>query len=519
MEKGNLEESNEGKVSQDAPAQESENLNVILRLIINHYRYSTATKGEKQIQREKWLLPRVPFNRWALLPAAVMIQFCVGSLYAWSVFNKPIDMLIYGQNYNMSPIAFYTACGFLGISAAVMGPWLERRGPLLACLVGTGFFCTGHFLTALALYLKQIWLVFLGYGVIGGFGTGLCYISPVSALQKWFPDRRGLASGFAVCGFGAGSIAIAKAQIPLIHTVGLPLTFVVLGGCYLVVMTVSALVLRTPPPDFVVNGMRSDRSLVTEPADTLNSQLSIDDVKGDELKDNKKLTLVESLTSRDFRLIFLLLLANVLFGLCCFSRLSNMVTDIFGRTPEEAATIVSINGGFNLGGRLIFAIISDYLGRKYSYVIMLTTQLIVVACFSTITTAGAYWAFVIAMWILTACYGGGFGTIPAFLTDRFGPQNTGACHGVTLIAWSSAAVGGGLIYTAVFNLILSSGYTAKDPFPYNVNSWWILAVIFTGWICLIFITPTDKDIQFKKRVSSFLKKVVNCSDRKDSYDL
>ncbi|CAG7828748.1 unnamed protein product [Allacma fusca] len=500
---------------------ESEKTNAILRLVVNHYRYNQATKSEEQIEREKWLLiPCVPFNRWALLLAAVMIQFCVGSLYAWSVFNKPIDMLIYGQNCNMSPVAFYIACGCLGISAAVMGPWLERRGPFLACLVGTGFFCTGHLLTALALYLKQIWLVFLGYGVIGGFGTGLCYISPVSALQKWFPDRRGLASGFAVCGFGAGSIAIAKAQIPLVQSVGLPLTFVVLGGCYFVVMTISALVLRTPPPNFVVNGMRSDGSLATdnEPSDNKNFQLSIDEATGNETKGGK-LTLVESLTSWDFRLMFFLLLSNILFGLCSFSRLSNMVTDIFGRSAEEAATIVSINGGFNLGGRLIFAIISDYLGRKSSYVIMLSTQLVVVACFSTITTAGAYWAFVIAMWILTACYGGGFGTIPAFLTDRFGPQNTGACHGVTLIAWSVAAVAGGLIYTAVFNSILSSGYTLQDPFPYNVNSWWILVVIFTGWISLVFITPTDKDIQFRTKVSSLFKKSWNCSDRKNSYDL
>ncbi|CAG7823273.1 unnamed protein product, partial [Allacma fusca] len=223
-----------------------------------------------------------------------------------------------------------------------MGPWLERRGPLVACFTGIALFTSGHFVTALGLYFKQIWLVFLGYGVLGGIGTGLCYISPVSTLQKWFPDRRGMASGFAVCGYGAGSMGAAKVAIPLIHSVGLPLTFVVLGGCYLVIMSIAALALRTPPPDFVVNEMRSDGSSVAITSDYKPYHLNLDEATGN--KTDGTLTLIESLSSTDFRLIFMMLMANVTFGLCCYSRMSNMVTDMFHRSADEAATIVAVNG-------------------------------------------------------------------------------------------------------------------------------------------------------------------------------
>ncbi|CAG7823699.1 unnamed protein product, partial [Allacma fusca] len=137
--------------------------------------------------------------------------------------------------------------------------------------------------------------------------------------------------------------------------------------------------------------------------------------------------------------------------------------------------------------------------------------LVIVGSFSYVTTSGAYWTFVISMWVLTFCYGGGFGTIPALLTDRFGPQNTGPCHGVILVSWSIAAVGGGMMFITVFNLVIAAGYTPHDPYPYNVNSWWILAFICVGWICLIFVTPTEKDIQFRTKSQEVCKKIVSCA--------
>jgi MFS family permease len=380
--------------------------------------------------------------------------------------------------------------GGLGLAAAFMGPILERRGPMLACFLGTTLFLTGNLLTALALYLKQIWLVFLGYGVVAGFGIGVCYISPVSSLQKWFPDRRGLAAGLATCGFGAGSIAIAKVQLPLMHAVGLPLTFVVLGSSYFVIMMLAACVLRTPPPGYwedkkdagigqIQNG--GDTVVAVEPPRTrtgagcsffpcLPSCCTFDDTGP------KTYTLIEALSSRDFRAMFIMFSFNIIFGLVLIS------------------TVVAINGGFNLGGRLLLAFLSDKAGRKNCFIFMLSLQVILLGCFSLMTNYGAYWPFLVSMWSLTACYGGGFGIIPAFLSDKFGSNNIGACHGIILIGWSFAGICGGLVFTTVFNALVRSGYSPKDPYPYNLNVWWIFGLVCIGWVSLLFVAPLKNDI-------------------------
>jgi len=504
-------------------------VNLLLRLIQWHYGEVKCVKSPSQISRERYLLPGglIPFNRWFCMPAAILIQFCCGSLYSWSVFNKPIDKLIYSDDkHNYAPIAFYIAVGCFGISAAVMGPWLERRGPALACLLGTSLFFTGNLLTALALHLKQIWLVFVGYGIVAGAGLGLCYISPVSALQKWFPDKRGLASGFAVCGFGAGSIIISKLQLPLIASVGLPLTFVVLGSSYFLIMVVCALVLRTPPPGYSPDIPQQPSTSSPEPearTEIPEKQTQVDmnsNSKTPESDSTPSITLIEALTSKDFRCMYAMFLANAVFGLVVISRLSNMIQELFGQLPDVASTIVSINGGFNLGGRLFFSILSDYIGRKNCCLIMLTSQLIVLIAFSWITISKTYWAFLLCMWVVNACYGAGFGVIPAFLTDLFGPSNIGACHGVILTAWSTAGVAGGLTFNAILNSLLSQGYSNSDAFPYNVNVWWILVIVFIGWITLLFVSPTAKDKAFTRAPRRFARRLLNrVSNRQRTFEM
>lgn len=470
--------------------------NFLLRLVQKHYRESEYVRSEAKLRREEYLLPGVKFNRWYSMPAALIIQFCCGSLYAWSVFNKPIDTYIYGKVVDMAPITFYIAVGLFGTSAAIMGPWLERHGPGFACAVGSTLFFIGNLLTALAIYTKQTWLVFIGYGVVGGYGLGLCYISPVSCLQKWFPDRRGLASGLAVCGFGAGSIAVGKIILPLISAVGLPLSFVVFGCVYFVLMITCAMVLRIPPPGYTVASPGASPSIPSakEEGVTSSSDVAVANQNSSDSSSAIKLSLIESLTSTEFRLMYVIFFANSIFGLVVISRLSNMIVDLFGKTADEASTIVSINGGANLAGRLIFSVASDYLGRKNCYIIMLTCQLIILGCFSTITNTQTYWAFLFTMFILTASYGGGFGVIPAFLTDMFGSKNIGACHGVILTAWSLAGVGGGLIFTAVYNQLIASGdYKKESPWVYNKNVWWIFGIVVAGWIVLFFLRTTVID--------------------------
>ncbi|KAJ6647167.1 L-lactate transporter, partial [Pseudolycoriella hygida] len=200
--------------------------NFIVRALLWHYGNTKCNVSAEQFEREKFIFGKVKFHPIILMPAAVLIQFCCGSLYAWSVFNTPIDEVVTGDpKSGLAPVTFYIAVGMFGVSAASMGPWLERNGPKKSLMLSSSLFFLGNLLSSLAIHLKAIWLLYIGYGMIGGFGLGLGYISPVSPLQKWFPNKRGMAAGLAVCGFGAGSIAIGKVILPLISAVGLSLTF------------------------------------------------------------------------------------------------------------------------------------------------------------------------------------------------------------------------------------------------------------------------------------------------------
>ncbi|KAF9583316.1 hypothetical protein BGW38_009757 [Lunasporangiospora selenospora] len=427
----------------------------LLGRIRTHYSDTTLRRSPEQIEREKRIgfgPLSAPFSRWFMFPAAFIFQAICGSLYAWSVFNNPIDSVMYGNGPDGKPlkhnavITFYLAVGFFGTSAAVNGPWLERVGPRKASLVGTTLFFIGNMIAAVGIHTKIIALVYVGYGVIGGAGLGLCYISPVSALQKWFPDRRGLAAGFAVCGFGAGSIALAKVPDPLLDSNG----------------------------DVEANHSEKKNNPVINPAATM--------------------TLIESIFSSEYRLIYLMFFGNAIAGLVFLSRLSNIVTDVFGKSTTTASTVVSVNGGFNLAGRLIFSAVSDRFGRKNCYVIMLASQIIIMASLPTIMEEGNYAAFVALIWILTACYGGGFGCIPAFLCDMFGPSNIGALHGIVLTAWSLAGVGGGLLFTAIYNNLLASGdYTTKSVWIYAINLYWLLGIAAFSFLVLLFIRVTVRD--------------------------
>ncbi|KAJ1985524.1 hypothetical protein H4R33_003979 [Dimargaris cristalligena] len=473
--------------------------NIFKRAFYHHWRDQPYQRTEAQIDRERFLIGNIPFNRWILFPVAVLIQFCCGSLYAWSIYNKPIDKAISGnENANDAPITFYLAVGLLGFSAAAMGPVLERRGPRFGCLIGSCCFFIGHLLSALAVHTKQMWLLYIGYGIIGGYGLGFCYISPVSALQKWFPDHRGMAAGFAVCGFGAGSIAFAQIPVPLIKSLGVPKTFIIMGCIYFCIMMPCGWLLRVPPPNYTINGMDAYRERVsTTEVDVENGEVE----KVDEAyvpaptrkQPNIKMTLVESLLDRDFRLLYLVFVGNSVFGLVVISRLSTMIVDIFGKSTTTASAIVSANGGFNLAGRLLFSIISDKVGRKTCLVFTLTVQCIVIGVVTLILEEGSYGAFIAMMWIISSCYGAGFGIIPAFLTDMYGPKNIGACHGIILTAWSIAGVAGGLAFTGIFNNLISGGRSTKDYNVYVINFWWILAITILGWCFSIFVRTTLRD--------------------------
>ncbi|XP_037030526.1 uncharacterized MFS-type transporter YhjX-like [Bradysia coprophila] len=453
--------------------------NPIVRAAQRHYGNTTCKISQKQYDREKFLFGSVKFNPWILMPAAVVVQFCTGSVYAWSVFNAPIDNAISGDvKISQAPVTFYIAFGLLGFSAAVMGPWLERNGPKKALLVSSTAFFIGHLLAALAIYLKSIWLLYIGYGVIGGFGIGLSYITPVSILQKWFPHKKGLAAGVGVCGFGAGSIAVGKIILPIISWVGLPGTFLVLGSSFYFSMICSALVFRVPEPGYSVNTAN-----VAETKDTpVSPSTSI------------KLTLKESLMSIDYVLLYITFFSNILFGLLVISRFSDMITKLFEIPADTASTLVSINGVFNLMGRLIFSTLSDKIGRKACFLIMLITQTIIIASFPYYVEHKIYWLFVLSMIVLSTCYGGGFGVLPAYLNDMFGSHNISVCYGLVLTAWSFAAIFGGFIFTTVYDYQVATGSgNPSDPIPYIINSYWILGCVTFGVLATSLVRPELKD--------------------------
>ncbi|KAK3842467.1 MAG: major facilitator superfamily domain-containing protein [Linnemannia gamsii] len=565
--------------------------NGITRVIYRHYSRVDFVRTEAQLKREEYLIGDIKFNRWIFLPAAFCFQAVCGTLYAWSVFNNLIDTTLYGPttNTHMAAITFYVALGCFGISSSIMGPWLERHGPRKAGLLGAALFLLGNLITALGVHVKQIALVYVGYGIFGGLGLGISYISPVSALQKWFPDRRGVAAGLAVSGFGAGSIVMAKIPDPLAAAVGLPMTFVVLGLFYFVVMVICALVFRIPPPGYVVNGLdvwavRVDdydedecsetrthteaeikelglKSISIEhpnlaaanhilnnssnhgtgagigssnlqslhplhplqqgqfgPRKSLDDAMSpISPISGTATiipsaaismtsrrystrsgartgyDPSISISLMDAFYSREFRLMYIMFLGNTMAGVVIISRLANIATDIFGHNKDTASTIVSINGGFNLVGRLVFASLSDRIGRKNSYMIMLGSQAIILASLPMIMETHCNWAFLTCIWILTSCYGGGFGCIPAFLCDMFGPSNIGPLHGVILTSWSLSSVGAGLLFTAIYNYLLDHGYTLHDSYIYSINMYWILAGAAIGLFMTLFVRTGIRD--------------------------
>ncbi|KAI8598635.1 oxalate/formate antiporter [Dissophora ornata] len=564
----------------------------ISRIVYRHYSRVEYVRSEAQLAKEAYLIGNIKFDRWIFLPAAFCFQAVCGTLYAWSVFNNLIDNALFSDgdgtptNTHMAAITFYVALGCFGISSSIMGPWLERHGPKKAGLLGAALFLVGNLTTAIGIYVKHISLVYVGYGIFGGLGLGISYISPVSALQKWFPDRRGVAAGLAVSGFGAGSIVMAKIPDPLSAAVGLPMTFVILGCSYFVVMVICAFVFRVPPPGYIVNGLNvwavrvddagdvddvddADGSMATAATETeaeiqklgltgisidqhfgdsgsksgagssnfdslhplhpfqqLTSRISIDENSTSPISPisitptmvpsatismnasrrnsvksamrtiydpSMSMSLTDAFSSREFRLMYIMFLGNTMAGVVIISRLANIATDIFGHDKDHASTIVSINGGFNLAGRLIFAALSDCIGRKNSFLIMLGSQAVILACLPVIMTTNTNWAFLMVIWILTSCYGGGFGCIPAFLCDMFGPSNIGPMHGMILTSWSISSVGAGLLFTAVYNHLLESGYTVHDSYIYIVNLNWILAGVIVGLFVMLFVRTGVRD--------------------------
>jgi MFS family permease len=361
---------------------------------------------------------------------AVLVHVCIGSVYAWSTFNRPIQAIFPQSPWWFSPpyTTFTTALMLLGLSAAVGGPWVERRGPRAAATAAALFFGTGLVVGGIGLFLGVPLLVFLGMGVIGGIGCGLGYISPVSTLVKWFPDRRGMATGMAIMGFGGGAFIAGYLNVWLMERLGVPATVTGLGGIYLVVMLAGSRLMQSPPPGWAPPGW-TPRAAVS-PMITSQSVSRNDAIR-----------------TPQFYLLWGILFINVTAGIGILAQASPMMQDMFKRTPLEAAAVVSIISLFNAGGRFLWASASDYIGRRNTYTTFFAAQVALFLLIPGMAARGQWWPFQVSLFTVFTMYGGGFATIPAFLADLFGPQYVGAIHGAVLTAWTCAAVVGPVIIT------------------------------------------------------------------------
>ena len=401
-------------------------------------------------------------NRWLIALSAIAIHLSIGSVYAYSVLKNPILEQI-GWSDKTVTVAFTIAIALLGISAAFFGSSVEKWGPKKSAVIAAILFSSGQLITGLSLATESLWLFYLGYGVIGGMGLGLGYIAPVSTLVKWFPDRRGLATGMAVMGFGAGSLIAAPVITGLIKTVGLSNTFFILGAIYFTLMMSGALYIVRPPENWVPFSKSMKKS--KKPAKVLQSL--------------QQLTSKEAIRTNRFWLLWVMMFINISNGIMLISAASPFAQSTVGMTATAAATMVGIMGLFNGGGRIGWSAFSDFMGRSNVFLMFFGVQFIVMLTLPNVTNA---LLLQILLFVVISMYGGSFALLPAFVSDLFGTKELGAIHGLLLTSWSCAGVFGPLL-VAFINDITGS---------YNAAFY-----IFSGLLAVAFI------------VSIFMKRSIN----------
>ncbi|MCZ2496723.1 MFS transporter [Xylophilus sp. Kf1] len=478
------------------------------------------------------------FNRWLVPPAALAIHLCIGMAYGFAVFWLPLSKMLATAGTGVTTCAkdmsffaelFATNCDwriatlgwmytlffvFLGCSAALWGGWLERAGPRKAGVVAALCWCGGMLLSALGIHTHQFWMMILGSGVIGGIGLGLGYISPVSTLIKWFPDRRGMATGMAIMGFGGGAMIGSPLAVDLMKhfatptDVGVMQTFVVMALVYFVFMMAGALGYRVPPSGWKPAGW-------TPPvAQAANAMIT------------KRHVHVKKVWGiPQFWLVWVVLCMNVSAGIGVIGMSSPMLQEVFGGNligvakryaeldKSQLAAIAVVAGGFtallslfNIGGRFFWATFSDKLGRKLTYVVFFVLGGLLYASIPGSASAGNKLLFVGAFCIILSMYGGGFATVPAYLADLFGTQFVGAIHGRLLTAWATAGILGPVVVNYMREYQLGLGIPREQV--YNQTMYILVGMLAIGLVANLLVRPiadrhfmTDAELAVEKQLA------------------
>lgn len=476
------------------------------------------------------------FNRWLVPPAALCIHLCIGMAYGFSVFWLPLtkalgltDSIACPESMSWVAKLFTTTCDwdkpilgwmytlffvFLGSSAAVWGGWLERAGPRKAGVVSALCWCGGLALSAIGVYTHQLWLMWLGSGVVGGIGLGLGYISPVSTLIKWFPDRRGMATGMAIMGFGGGAMIGSPLADKLMNlyaseiSVGVWETFLTLAAIYFVFMMTGALSYRVPPADWKPAGWTAPASHAA------NAMIT-----------NRHVHVNMAWKTPQFWLLWGILCLNVSAGIGVIGMASPMLQEIFGGkligldlqvddlSGAQLRQIAAIAAGFtgllslfNIAGRFMWASISDYIGRKITYFIFCALGFVLYALAPLAGHSGKTALFVALFCVILTMYGGGFATIPAYIADMFGTQMVGAIHGRLLTAWSTAGVLGPVLVNYINDYQIKHG-VAKSA-AYDTTMYILAGLLLGGFFCNLLVRPvadkwfmTDAELKAERNLA------------------
>ncbi len=393
-------------------------------------------------------------NRWLMALAAVGVHICIGSVYAWSVYVKPIQEQMQ-WNLTDVTIAFSVAIFFLGLSAALMGKFVEKNGPRVSALIAASLFGLGTIGSGLAILMESKLLLYFFYGVLGGCGLGIGYISPVSTLVKWFPDKRGMATGLAIMGFGFASAIWGPTIKILIEKVGISNTFFILGAIYFVVMFLSALYLQKPEENFMPEKFKK----------------KIESGKKKLKEDLANLTVNEAIKTPRFYGLWLMLFINVTCGIAIIGVASPLLQEVIGISAIAAAAAVGLMGIFNGAGRIFWASLSDLLTRPIVYIIFFATQAVAFFILPSITEIVV---FQVILYFIMSCYGGGFASIPAYIGDIFGTKELGAIHGYILTAWAAAGLVGPLIISIVKDITGSYSQTL-----YVFSGFFLIALVIS----------------------------------------
>lgn len=359
-------------------------------------------------------------NRWFIALAAIGLHISIGSVYAWSVLTRPI-MADMGFTLSQTTWTFSLAILMLGLSAGFLGSFAEKIGPKKSGLIAMLFWVTGLLGTAYALSIHNLTLLYLFYGIIGGIGLGIGYITPVSTLVKYFPNHPGFATGLAIMGFGFASLIAGPLMQYLVAQVGLVDTFIILGVIYLVIMGASSLYLKAPQPKHPTRTTKDKSTMYVH----THGMLANDAMK-----------------TWQFRALWWVFFINITCGIGLLSLASPMAQEAIGMTPAAAASLVGIIGIFNGGGRIAWSTISDYLGRAQTYILFFIIEIV---AFYLLAQTNSALTFQILILLIITCYGGGFSCMPAYLADLYGIRQLSTIHGRILTAWGLAGIAGPML--------------------------------------------------------------------------